>query len=186
MVRCFAAVSLPAPLLAEAVAVLAELRVAVTGVKWVRPDALHATLKFFGEIPEAELPPLVDALRRAARTAHPAPISLVGAGTFPPRGAPRVVWLGMEDADGKLAALHATVDRAAESRGFAPERRRFHPHLTLGRVRRGQRPQGLPAALEPLRSRRFGACTIGALTLFRSELLPDGARYRVIERWALA
>lgn len=184
--RCFAAVSLEPALTQEAFRATGPLRAAVRGVKWVPADRMHVTMAFYGDVPREQIPPLQGALRATARERPAVSLVLRGAGTFPPRGAPRVVWLGLETPDGGLQTLHRAVARASESCGFPRERRPFRAHLTLGRIRRGKRTPGLREALAPLVEREFGRCTIDALTLYRSELRPEGPRYTVLERFPLA
>lgn len=179
-IRCFAAVDLSEELETAAEDVLGDLRGRTAGVRWVRPEQLHVTLQFYGEQPPDVVEDLTAALLEATRPLRPAEVVLRGAGTFPPRGTPRVVWLGLDDVDGGLAKLHRAVTQASRELGFRPERRPFRPHLTLGRVRREARPAGLVEALAPYAQRTFGSCTIGELKLYRSELRPEGARYSVI------
>jgi 2'-5' RNA ligase len=192
--RCFAAVDLSEELRAAAAEVLAGLRAAVpSGVTWVRPEQLHATIKFYGAVPAARRAELEGALADACCRAWPARLALAGVGTFPPRGTPRVVWLGIRDEDGALANLHACVEQLSEGYGYPRESRAFRPHLTLGRVRpeRGRsnrnarRLEALAPALERWRDRELGVCPVDELVLYHSELGPEGARYTPLARFPL-
>jgi len=115
-------------------------------VRWVPPDAMHLTLKFLAEVPDAREPDLKAALRRAGQGAKPLPLSLGGFGVFPDFQRPRVIWLGIEP-DPALELLQHRVEAEFSPLGFPPEGRPFRPHLTLGRTERDARPRDF-AALE--------------------------------------
>ncbi|MYD15087.1 MAG: RNA 2',3'-cyclic phosphodiesterase, partial [Gemmatimonadetes bacterium] len=113
---------------------LAPLRRARPGVRWVPPERYHVTLRFLGDTPTGLLPSLklaADALgeHRAFRA------GFTGPGVFPPRGAPRVFWVGITP--GPLPRMRGILDAALTREGIAPERRRFTPHITVGRARSG-------------------------------------------------
>jgi RNA 2',3'-cyclic 3'-phosphodiesterase len=146
-------------------------------VGWVAPGAMHLTLKFLGETDEAKADVLLSALRPVCAALAPPAFAVTGAGTFPPRGRPRVVWAGVEPADGALTALAAAVEEASAGLGWERETRPFRPHLTLGRVRGELFLDDLLRRVETLASRRFGAQSSPALVLFRSHLSPAGARH---------
>src|SRR5690606_2402363 len=103
-------------------------------VKPVSVPNLHLTLKFLGEVPEALLPPLSEALAEASSRVEPFEIEVAGMGVFPPRGAPRVVWAGVRDRDPRgnglerLRVLAARVDAAAAAAEVPVDDRPFHPH----------------------------------------------------------
>ncbi|MBX6422690.1 RNA 2',3'-cyclic phosphodiesterase [Thermosulfurimonas sp. F29] len=183
-IRCFLAVDLPGETKEVLAGLQRELRAAGADVRWVRPEGFHLTLKFFGSIPEGKLEELVKAAERAASGLRPFVLSLKGAGFFPPRGTPRVVWVGLSGDLDPLLELHRRLERAFERVGFPPERRPFHPHLTLGRVK-------TPRGAEELRRRTANlripehAFRVERLTFFRSELRPDGAVYTALREVAL-
>jgi 2'-5' RNA ligase len=102
---------------------------------------------------------------------------VAGLGTFPERGSPRVLWLGLAVPDTVLV-LQAACERAAVADGFPREDRPFKPHLTLGRWRERDRRPELPEA-------DLGAARVDTLVLFRSELRPQGAVYTPLARFPL-
>jgi len=174
-VRTFLAVEVSPSIQAALVELKHELARCDAGVRWVRDEALHATVKFLGGVEESVLPSLHAAVSDAVSDA-PAPSADVrGLGGFPSLKRPRVLWVGMECQP--LTAIAAAVDRALTPLGFAPEARAFRAHITLGRVNSMQNW----SALEPLLQRRwrddFGSCAIEALIGFRSDLRRDGAVY---------
>jgi 2'-5' RNA ligase len=156
-----------------------ELRRQAAGlsVSWVAPENLHVTLKFLGGIDEARVPPVIDALDAAVRRHARFAIEVGGLGAFPSASRARVLWAGIVGGDGALGALAATVDAALAVVGFPREERAFSPHITLGRVREPRPAPELAEALTAGGARRFGQVEVDQVTLMRSDLSPNGARY---------
>jgi 2'-5' RNA ligase len=154
------------------------------GWRFLRPESIHLTLRFFGEVPPADDAEHRTTWAEAVRGHPPVELLLDGVGVFPSPGRPRVLWVGLRDetAAPGLAALAGDLEQAARQRGFRAEERAFRPHLTLARVRRGARATAPPAdaSIEPLRFR------CDEVVLFRSVLDPAGARYTVLSRFPLA
>jgi RNA 2',3'-cyclic 3'-phosphodiesterase len=175
MVRSFLAVEVAPEIHAALVELKQELSTAGAAVRWVRDAGLHATVKFLGGVPEAQLPVLHDALTAAVGGMAPPRASVRGLGMFPNPKRPRVVWVGLDCQP--LTQIAAAVDAALAPLGFARETRPYHAHITLGRVKelRGWAP--LDAALQAHRSDDFGSCTLGELIGYRSDLRRDGAVY---------
>ncbi len=154
------------------------------GWRWVRPEGIHLTLRFFGETPRDLLPALIEATRRVAAAARAFDLFAVGWGVFPNPARPRVLWVGVRGAVDQVQALARAAEEAARGLGFAPEKRSFHPHLTLARAREGMSHPRLPGAPEP-GAPSFGALPARELILFESHLGPAGARYEAVARAAL-
>ncbi len=153
------------------------------GLAWCRPEQLHITLKFLGEIAETQVAGIAAALAEAARRAAPFSLRLAALGAFPSHGRPRVLCCGVADAGGACAALAARVDAAFEALGFAPEARPFAAHVTLARARG---PDGeaalrdLLAAESRAESNPFAGAepfAVPRVVLFESRLAPGGAQY---------
>ncbi len=184
--RLFCAVNLPGELKARAAEHQGHLRAAAPQVRasWEQPGKLHLTLKFLGESELPRVEALTRAAGRAAEGLRPFELSVAGTGSFPPRGAPRVLWLGVEDSSGLLARLHARLEEECAREGFPRESKPFRPHLTLARLRSREGAERL-AALH--RESRFEPQTfkVSELVVVRSELLPDGARHTPISRHQL-
>ena len=163
---------------------LAPLRRARPGVRWVPPERYHVTLRFLGDTSAAMLPSLklaADALGKHGAFR----VNFTGPGVFPPRGAPRVYWVGITP--GPLPRMRKSLDAALAREGIAPERRSFKPHLTVGRARPGGgagRGAGVGdgGAAEALEE----SFAVDALHLVRSELFPDGPRYANIHKVVLS
>lgn len=181
-VRAFVAIELPPSVRSQLGALIDRLarRAPAGAVRWVRPEAIHLTLKFLGQVPEARLGPLAQALADAARGRPAFSVRLAGLGVFPNPERPRVLWLGVEDPGGPLARLQRDLEGALAALGSPREQRGFSPHLTLGRVRREASARQAAQAGEALQ--QAGAVDLGELrvveiVLFRSELRPSGAVY---------
>lgn len=157
------------------------------GVKWVRPENLHLTLKFLGEVEPAAQGEIVDRLSALPATG---PITLRSEGItcFPPRGPIRVVVEKIGGEVEKLAHLHRSIECVLDPLGFPPERRPFTPHVTLARAG-SQRAHRAGPILE--RVRRFPApprepFTVGSFVLYQSVLKPSGSEYTPLATFALA
>jgi 2'-5' RNA ligase len=151
-------------------------------VTWVAPERMHLTLRFIGEVDDARAESIVGALRRPIEL-DPFDVRWQGLGAFPPRGAPRVLWVGVASGTAALVNAERKVSDRLASIGLAREERPYSPHLTLARVRE---PAGLKTAalFEGLDS-VLGDTHVNAITLFRSHLSPKGPTYVAMERTAL-
>jgi 2'-5' RNA ligase len=182
--RLFVALELPASHRASLVEVCERGRRG--GVRWVPAENVHLTLKFLGEVDEARIPKIKDALASVAAAARPFALSLAGGGCFPNPRAPRVVWLGLDEGAGEAGALAATVEDALRPVGFAPEKRPFKPHLTIGRVKEPR--AGAAAAsgkVDALADYAAAPAPAEAVVLVKSTLTAEGSIYEEVARWRL-
>lgn len=155
--------------------VISRLNLMGGGLRPASPSQLHVTLKFLGDTDETLLPAVEQALRRAVADEPPCDVPLVGIGVFPDLRRPAVLWIGLPAAE----VLHRIADRLAaalDPLGFPPERRKFHPHLTLLRIR-AKPPQALRDLIAEHAETHFGSVRIDAVELFQSELAPQGAKH---------
>jgi 2'-5' RNA ligase len=184
--RVFCAVELPARVRARAAAHIADLQSRLPDVRagWERPEKLHITLKFMGEIEQGRAQDLFGAASRAARCVPFFDLRLEGAGSFPPHGSPRVLWLGVADDSGALARLQHLLEDECALCGFAREGRPFRPHLTIARLRRPDGARRL-AALHQEKGFEAAEFTVRELVVLRSELGPNGSRYTELSRHPL-
>jgi RNA 2',3'-cyclic 3'-phosphodiesterase len=183
--RVFAALELPPENQERLGGVLARLQAAAPAdtVRWVRPEAIHLTVKFYGDVDGEVLPAVEAALAEAARGAQPMRLRMQGLGVFPNARRPQVIWAGLEGELDALLRLQADLEARSAALGFAPEGRPFKPHLTLGRVTGSLRPSDHLRLMESLKARRdedFGEFTVAALHLIRSDLRPTGAVYTTL------
>ena len=166
---------------------LRELRIG--GLRPVRVEALHITLKFVGDVPVERVAPIGDALVGAARGVDASAARLHGVGAFPSLDSPQVLWVGLSGNLATLARLHHAVEAALAPLGFPPDRRPFAPHLTLARLRDRVPPAQRAFVGEALRRLRWAEgvpVPVAAISLVQSTLRPQGAEYRTLLRAPLA
>lgn len=173
--RLFAAVPLAEPAREEIVRVLGTLRTGAWPVRWVGDEVVHITLKFFGEVRDERLDVIAEALQLASAGAAPMTLRLSALGAFPTERRPRILWAGVEPHP-EFTALRERVENACDEIGFAREGVPFLPHVTLGRVREGQR---LPADALRIPAAAINPLSFRAdrLVLYESLLSANGPRY---------
>lgn len=189
--RCFVAVPIPATLRAALGDVQASLRDRLQGARWVRPEGIHLTLRFLGEIDETMRARLGTSLGDPVkRCGPPFALRLGGVGAFPPRGRPRVLWIGLGNPEDdpealeRLGVLQSCIERTVRAAGVSAETRPFHPHLTLARFDQraprgevgGSQGGGIVAAQN---------LPVDSVRLYRSTLSGSGATYDVLEEYPL-
>ncbi len=173
--RAFLAIPLPRRL-TEA---LAEVGRGVPGLRAQKPETLHLTIRFLGDIDDPE--PVAAAAAEAAGSHDPFELELKGTGVFPPAGRARVFWVGLGDGEREAGNLAQDVERLLSGAGFPAERRPWRGHVTLGRFKRPQRVD--PALLDPFRV--FGRARAESLVLFQSTLTPQGALHEPVRELSL-
>ena len=172
MPRLFVALQLPDSLRQG----VRGLQHGLRNARWLDEDAVHLTLAFVGEVDGSVQRRIEDALGNV--TAPALRMELHGLGCFPPRGAPRVLWIGASPKAG-LVSLARTVRRAIGHAGPAPERRKFMPHVTIARFRQPPPSADLERYLGAHSLFRTASADIGAFHLFSSMLRSSGARYTI-------
>ena len=183
-VRAFVALNFPAGVrqeLWDALTALRERRERLP-VKWVRPENIHLSLKFLGDVEDNREPELVAALQRAAGSREePRPLTLhiTGFGVFPDYHRPQVLWVGVTP-DPDLELLQHGVEQAFAPLGFPTEARAFRPHVTLGRTARDAKPRDFKGLEEIFTDADFDATvTVTEIDLMQSTLQPNGPVYQV-------
>ena len=134
MIRSFLAIEIPRTILKKIEEVQEDLKSSRADVRWVSPEKIHFTLKFFGNIDESRIDPIVKSIERPIQNTSPFSLKVRGVGAFPHLKNPRVIWMGLVDGKEVLAYFQKQLERELEKIGFEPEERAFHPHLTLGRM----------------------------------------------------
>ncbi|MHB9130494.1 MAG: RNA 2',3'-cyclic phosphodiesterase [Armatimonadota bacterium] len=181
-IRSFIAVEVDPAIIRRLAEVQAHLRGAGADVSWSRPEGMHLTLKFLGNVAEERIPAIGDALAEVAEHHTPFTVTVAGSGGFPTARRPRVVWAGISDGTTELTALAVDVETTLATLGFPPEERPFRPHLTLGRVKSPGGADKLAALLAEHADDQFGAMQVTEIILMRSELSPKGARYTPLRK----
>jgi 2'-5' RNA ligase len=175
-IRAFLATDPPEEILREIAGVQGSLKRSLRGdIRWVRPEGIHLTLKFFGDISEADVRAIFDIVERQVASVAPMSFQLGELGAFPDYQHPRVIWVGLMGDISPLEELQKRLDQQFQTIGFPGEDRPFRAHLTLGRVKTAKGPIGLAQSVGAIRT--TGRFKIGDLSLFRSQLSPQGASY---------
>jgi RNA 2',3'-cyclic 3'-phosphodiesterase len=161
-------------------------------ISWVQPGSIHLTVKFFGDLDEHIIEPMRQAVEEAVKDHQAIHIPLERLGVFPRPQQPRVLWVGASEQweqgkDAKrLAGLHRAIEECCETFDFAPEGRPLSPHLTLARIKEGERHVGQALAKSGVmdRSISLGLLAVESIVLMKSELRPTGSVYTKL--WEIA
>lgn len=180
--RLFVAVSVPEGHLKRIQEEALDLRARWPEARWMKRENQHVTLKFLGSTAPASLDDVRTAVASVAGDHRAATMNVSGLGIFPGPRRARVLWVGIDDPEELLASLARSLDEALEPLGYRTEKRAFHPHLTLARWRTPQRIAGDLPELDL----DLPAFVVEEVELFRSHLHPKGARYEVLEAFALS
>ena len=174
-IRTFVALEMPVAVKRQVVSVARHMS-HLDQMRWVRPEGVHLTLKFLGDVKENRVADIVSAVQQVASKFQPFALSTAGLGGFPRLERARVLWLGVEGDLGQLRILQDRIAQKLEDLGFERERRRFFPHVTVGRVRR--KPVRLTA--ENAKKWRAVNFTVDRVSVMESTLRPDGAVYTTL------
>jgi 2'-5' RNA ligase len=154
-------------------------------VKWVHPENIHLTLKFFANIEESRVDPILQTIEDPIQATSRFSIKVQGMGAFPHPKNPRVIWVGLVDGERVLITFQKELEGALAKIGFEPEGRPFQPHLTVGRVRTSRGKTDLIGKMEKHREEEFGHIEVEEIVLFRSELKPTGPIYTPLRKLRL-
>lgn len=185
MIRSFLAVDLPQAVKNRLLEVQALLKPGTSGIKWVKADQVHLTLKFLGAISEETAGQIAAALSRTVPGYRPFDLILQGVGGFPNIRRPRVIWAGLGGNREALKNLWLHLEEACFEWGIPRETRPFNPHLTLGRNRTGLPNEQLFLRLANWSEPDSGPFAVREVVLFRSDLKPGGPVYTVINTFPL-
>lgn len=151
-------------------------------LRWTPPDQWHLTLKFLGECAPARLPEVTEAVRASTVGAIPADLHVDGPGAFPERGAPTVIWVGLQNPDGRLSERVRALEEQLAPQGFAREARPFQAHITVARVQAAGRPGQLRAGLNAWQLPVLPPARLDAVDVMQSVLTGNGVEYTRLER----
>ena len=175
---------------AEAQAALSILQNAFNmkeqALRWIKPAQMHMTLKFLGEIKEAQKQRLSDCMRSIAGNQACFDAKLDRLGGFPSIDNPKVLWVGISQGAREVGALALAVERTSASFGFKPEEKDFHPHVTLARIESSLIGRKAGEKAKSIIGLKLPAWRVAAVNFYRSTLGPGGPRYEVLEEFPLA
>ncbi len=173
MIRTFIAVDLPEKFLPEIKRIGSMLK--FPGINAVKPELVHITLKFLGNVHEDKIEPILSALSQV--DCRPFEARIKGIGVFPKPAYIKVIWLG---AEGNFNALHDEVERLLLPFKFEKEHN-FSPHATLARVKQVREKAALLETLNKLKETDLGTMQVGSITLKKSTLTPEGPIYETLK-----
>ncbi len=183
--RAFVAIEIPEETRQAMASLQRQLREAGVTASWVKPENFHLTLRFLGDIDEAQTAALTDHLHRACAACGPVHLCFSGAGAFPNVRRPSVIWAGLHTLAGDLAALQRNVEQAVRGIGLPPEPKSFHPHVTVARVRDARRAGPCEEGLTACASLRADAFEVRHVALFSSRLHTGGSGYARLETFSM-
>jgi RNA 2',3'-cyclic 3'-phosphodiesterase len=186
--RLFIAADLPeavrGALAAEQKRIASTLGGSASSLRWVKPEHAHLTLVFIGDVDDDRVPAVVETVGSRV-DAPPFDVVFAGAGVFPPRGAPRILWIGVSAGARELGDLQHVVAARIAALGLSMEDRAFHPHLTLARWRES-RPSDRDRALAAASGGSLARARVAGATLYQSRLSPSGPSYTALARATLS
>lgn len=177
MIRSFLAIEVPTAILKKIEELQGDLKSSDADVRWVIPDKIHLTLKFFGNIEESQIDSILDSIKEPVQTTQPFQLGVRGMGAFPNPKNPRVIWVGLTEGKEALIRFQKELEASFERIGFQTEDRSFHPHLTLGRVKSGRGKGALAGKIDKYREEELGEFRVEKVVLFKSDLRPAGPIY---------
>jgi RNA 2',3'-cyclic 3'-phosphodiesterase len=192
VIRAFLAVELSQELRAELATVQQELKHRIEPemkrdirISWAQPASIHLTLKFLGDMDEQVIDPLLAAVEQAIERQTAVNVPLEQLGVFPRPQSPRVLWVGPSQnwergvEAKRVVEIHGSIEAACEGLGFLRETRQFSPHLTLARIKVGERHVGVALAKGGVLDRPISLSTLAveSVVLMKSELKPTGSVY---------
>ena len=162
-----------------------ELESSQADIKWVKPENIHLTLKFLGEVEETKIPEIIQRLQECGGQIKPFTIRISGLGAFPGLKSARVIWVGVKEDTDELTKLAKMIEDSLVKLGFPKEGRKFSAHLTLGRLRSNKNKDKLGQKLEKIKIPELSQ-RINSIALFESVLHPTGAAYQKLSEIILS
>lgn len=184
--RCFVAIELPEDVRERLARLQSDLSELDRVVRWTRPEQIHLTLKFLGEVPDDQVAGVGEATVAAASSCRAFNVTVGGVGCFPISGAPRVIWAGVTGPPPDLLTCQKRCETEYAALGYPPEGRAFSPHLTLGRTREGSNARMIRPKLQSLATFTGGTFSVRELVLFQSILGRGGATHVALARAPLS
>ena len=179
-IRTFVAVLLDEDLKRNIAKVQSELRKLAPDMRWVKPDCLHITLRFLGDVPEEGMAQVAATVKDAAAGIEPFEMTVSGLGVFPNILRARTVWAGVSGGADQLTELAKRVEDALAQAGFEGDEKRFTPHIAVSRARERGAPAGLAEAIDKTNADNVGMIRVGEVAVMASELTSTGPVYTIL------
>ncbi|MBW2492420.1 MAG: RNA 2',3'-cyclic phosphodiesterase [Deltaproteobacteria bacterium] len=176
-IRTFIAIEIPENIISKIQELQESIKAKGFNIRWVRPENIHLTLKFIGDVEAAKISEITEALSKTVEGYIPISLKSKGLGLFPGIKNPRVLWVGLTGQLESLVKLQKTLDENLKVLGFPKEKRPFKGHLTMGRIKAKIDAKKLGDALMKFRNFESETFTADQIVLYKSELKPSGAVY---------
>lgn len=191
-IRSFIAIPLPESVKSHIRTIQDNIRSTGLKMRWVKPENIHLTLKFLGDIPRTDVDAVAGAMDRAAGTISPLSLGAKGIGVFPNIKRPRVLWAGLNGETHELIRLQQNLEQKLEQSlvplGFKKENRSFKAHLTIARIKQAKHriyPKDLVQVIEKNGNFESESFTVNEIILYQSVLKPTGAVYTKLKTVSL-
>ena len=185
-IRSFLAFELPPDIMGVISHASGDMKNTPLNLRWVKPGNIHLTMVFMGNVPRENLKPIEQAAADVCRRYGPFKVFLDGTGVFGSRRNPRVLWARLNGDLERMSRFRDELQKDLEPFGIKQERRRFKPHLTFGRFRKGAKTgSDLDELLSRYQDLASPTCPLKELVLFKSDLKPAGAVYTRLNAWPL-
>ncbi len=182
MLRLFIAVELSDRQKREVFELQQRVKQYIDGARWVRFDGMHLTLKFLGDTDENQIGQISEALNKSSEPLKPFVLRYGGCGVFPGPQKARVLWLGVKEGAAQVIFLAENLEESLSECGFQKEKRPYHPHLTIGRLRNPPPKDMIMKYIESENTFLSSAVETPNVALFQSKLSPQGAEYTALYR----
>jgi 2'-5' RNA ligase len=175
--RLFLAIDIPSEIREGLTKIQNHFKSLDLDASWVRPGNIHLTLKFLGSTEPEKISQIVDIMNTCVKSTAPISLSLNEVGGFPNLKQPRVLWVGLADAQGSLVSAQKNMDRNLAKLGFEADKKIFFPHLTLARIKSPKGRQAIKHKVASLQMGEKKTFSVTSIKLYKSELTPRGAIY---------
>lgn len=185
--RSFLAFDISEEVRKELASLITLLEPKAKGVKWIKPELMHCTINFFGDVEEDLLMgDISQAIEKTVEGQQKINLKGVGIGVFPNWRYPKIIWAGLTGEVELAISLHDRLVAALEKFGLKKDERVFRLHLTLGRAKTPLKHcEGLINLVEKLAGREFGYILVDKLTLYKSVLTREGPIYTELREFKL-
>jgi len=181
--RLFLAIDIPNPAREKITEVQNFYKTLNLDAVWVKPSNMHLTLKFLGNTQPGLIPEIKDRMMGIANATPPFSVTLGNVGVFPNLSRPRVLWIGMEELEGRLDSLKKKMEQEITPLGFPADNKKSVHHLTLGRIKSSRGTRRLKKAVESSQPIEMEPFDVSAVQLIKSELTQSGSLYTVQEEF---
>ena len=184
-IRCFIAIEIPETIQNKLARIQGTLRKQIQKASWVKPNNIHLTLKFLGDVDPDDIQTIGEAIERVAIQHRSFSLRVAGLGAFPNFARPRVLWAGVAVGGERVSALAQDINMALIDCGFSIDTKKFNPHLTIARVK--ERIDLRPYANQYRQYGRMDGAemSVTTISLIQSQLHPTGAIYSTLQSYSL-